>query len=1375
MKRVPLYCLFLILGLLVWINALAQTREYAFRSIDVQQGLSHNQVHCILKDSRGFIWIGTISGLNRFDGYNFKIFRHIPSDSTSLNDNRIQSIFEGPEGKLWIRTLTTYIVYDPANEKFLHHITLAGMPVAGMSIIFKDSKQNLWLVTANNELYRYFPGNGTAILVMAGSSDDKPEVAVNALGEDGHGNIWIMRSGGILERIDPETNKITFTSQHIKDHFPERLSMNFFIDRDNDFWIYSVTNELGVVRLNPLNGSIYHYHTGSSKYNLNNDLVTSIIQDHMGMIWVGTDHGGINIIDKSGSGNTVLINNPYDEHSISQNSITSLYEDDENIIWIGTFKKGFCYYHPNLFKFKLYQHQPGNPNSLPFNDINCIQEDVEGNLWLGSNGEGLIFFDRQKETFKSFRHDESDRHSLSNNVIVDMVFDKDNFLWLGTFYGGLNRFDGRNFKHYFHQPGNPKSLSNDRVWEIFEDSKGNLWIGTLGGGIDIFDKKTETFRHFYPYQTGTGQSPFILDIIEDKSNNIWIGTPDGAVCFSMSDSSFTHFISSVSDKNTLSNNVIISILPDSRGLIWFATQEGLNIYQPQKHTFTRYYMEDGLADNSILELIEDNDGNIWASTTSGITKIYIREVDNKDIKLCFTNYTKSDGLQGKEFNEGMALKTRSGELIFGGPDGFNIINPSSVTYNEHPPRVVITGLQIFNRNVDIGQKINGRVLLANSITQTTRIVLKYFEDVIAIEFSALNYIHPEKNQYEYMLEGFNKEWMKVTSGYRKAIYTNLDPGEYTFKVRASNNDNLWNEQATELTIVVRPPFWKTKVAIFIYFLLLLSAMILLRYLILVRERIKVNEENEKEKVRRKHELDLLKIRFFTNVSHEFRTPLSLIISPLENLIKLTGDEKLSSQFKIMYRNARRLLNLVNQLLDFRRMEVQKIQLKPAYGDIVFFVNEIYQTFMDLAEKKNMKFRFESNHSEFFTWFDHDKLEKIVFNLLSNAFKYTPEGKDITIELLVVAGEKKQQGRTSDQVTLLVSDTGIGIPTENHEKIFESFFQNENPGNYLSGSSGIGLSLTKEFVQLHNGTIKLESEPGKGSKFTVILPLEYKVIQEPQPQTSVPLQATEESHEHKNLGGKKQASVLLVEDNNDFRFYLKDNLKYQYNIIEAANGGEGVAMAVANLPDLIVSDVMMPVKNGFELCRELKSNPVTSHIPIILLTARMSDKKKLEGYEKGADDYITKPFSFEMLQSRMNNLIEQRERVKDSFREHFKIEPGEIGITSLDEKLIAKAIKLVEENMSNADFSVEKLSRELGMSRVHLYKKLTALTGKSPIEFIRIMRLKRAAQLLGKSQLTVSEIAYEVGFNDPRYFSRYFKAEFGVLPSQYGSSKKSGLE
>ncbi len=1370
----------------IGLSGIDKTIEYSFTRIDINQGLSHNQVHSIYKDSHGFVWIGTNSGLNRFDGYTFKIFKHIPSDSTSLSDNRIQRIFEDYTGKLWITPMDSFIIYDPSTEKFSHDNELfhkdTEVPLNNISRILQDSAGNIWFICDQYGLFIYNI-QADSIIHLRNNPADTTSIdnrSISSVVTDSDGNIWLLGFYGILEKLDGKTFKVVYRTRFLQELYPEWRELNLYIDSNNDLWIYSSSSDEGLFLFDTKTYTHRHFHQNSKKFRLNNDIVNSVVQDNAGIIWVGTDHGGINLIDKKDFSVRVIQHNPDDSRCLSQNSITTLYKDDEGIIWVGTFKKGLCYYHENLYKFKLYQHQPNNPNSLPFNDVNCFQEDEKGNLWIGTNGKGLVYFDRKNNTFISYRHNPDNPRSLSHNVIVSMLYDSEKILWLGTYYGGLNRFDGKVFTHYRNNAENPNSISNDRVWEILEDSQKNLWIGTLGGGLDLFDRETQTFRHYQSEDSNSIHSDYILHLTKDKQGNIWIGTANGVERYNPKNKTFYLYSHIPSNNNSLSHNVVSSLVVDSRGLIWMATQEGLTIFEPTISTFYRYYIEDGLPDNNILALLEDDQGSIWASTTSGITNIsYNKHIENGKYKLTFTNYSESDGLQGKEFNEGVAFKTSKGELIFGGPDGFNIIDPATLTFNTEPPDIVITNFQIFNKSVGIGQKINGRVLLEKSVFQTSELHLKHFEDVISIEFAALNYIHPEKNHYEYMLEGFNREWMQASSDDRKATYTNLDPGEYVFRVRASNNDNVWNTEGASLKIIVRPPFWKTKAAIFGYFVFLLAALITLRYLVLLKERIRVRNEHEKQEARRRHELDLLKIRFFTNVSHEFRTPLSLIISPLEKLLKKSQDDEEKSQFKLIYRNARRLLNLVNQLLDFRRMEVQKINLKPAYGDIVLFIDEIYQTFTDLAERKHIRFEYITSHKEFFTWFDHDKLEKIVFNLVSNAFKFTPEGKTVKIDLVIKPGDKKilkpeEQKPDPDYITLKVIDTGLGIPPENLNRIFDRFFQNEIPEHIVSQGSGIGLSLTKEFVQLHNGTITVDSEPDKGSCFTIILPLSPVPKQQSSELADLPEKIWIPENEEPTFKadeGKRKAAVLLVEDNDDFRFYLKDNLKSKYTIIEASNGKEGISAAISNLPDLIVSDVMMPVIDGFELCQQLKSNPNTSHIPIILLTARMSEQKKLEGFETGADDYITKPFSFEMLESRMSNLIEQRERIRNSFQKHFKIEPGEIGITSLDEKLIEKALKLVEDNMANPDFSVEKLSRELGMSRVHLYKKLTALTGKTPIEFIRIMRLKRAAQLLGKSQLTVSEIAYEVGFNDPRYFSRYFKTEFGVLPSQYGNTKK----
>ena len=778
----------------------------------------------------------------------------------------------------------------------------------------------------------------------------------------------------------------------------------------------------------------------------------------------------------------------------------------------------------------------------------------------------------------------------------------------------------------------------------------------------------------------------------------------------------------------------------------------------------------------MLTIVESDDRNLWVSTPHGISNVTVTyKPETRNFSLGFKNYNESDGLQGRQFNENVRLKTSAGEIIFGGINGFNVFHPDKINVNTIKPRIILSDFQIFNKSVAIGEPINKRVILTKSITETDEIILKYTDNVFSLEFVALNFFHPEKSKYKYKLEGFNKDWLMTNGSQRKVTYTNLDPGNYTFYVQASNSDGIWNEDGVQLRIEILPPFWKSGVAFVIYIALILGALLLSRQLILARERMKYKIEKERQYAQQVHELDMMKIKFITNVSHEFRTPLTLIITPLEKMLRAASDPDQRKQYLMIHRNARRLLNLVNQLLDFRRLEVQEVQLNQSEGDIVAFVKEAAHSFTDLSEKKQIEFSFHSDMSSLETMFDKDKLEKILFNLLSNAFKFTPlQGKvEVSMGLL----EKTEE--QTKWVSIRVKDSGIGIPSEKHEKIFERFFQNDLPASMVNQGSGIGLSITKEFVKLHGGIITVESEVNAGSCFSVLLPLVDIKADAPTPEfVSEPITPPQDSNgtvlENGIENGQadhKLPTLLLVEDNEDFRFYLKDNLKQAYRIFEARNGKEGLQLTLKHLPDLIVSDIMMPEMDGIELCKKVKSNTNISHTPVILLTARTSEEQKMEGFEIGADDYITKPFNFEILQSRIKNLIHQREIFHKDFRRQIEVKATDIKITSMDEKLIQNAIKYVEEKISDADFSVEDLSRELGMSRVHLYKKLLSLTGKAPLEFIRTIRLQRAAQLLEKSQLTISEVAYKVGFNSPKYFAKYFRDEFGMLPSEYIQSKK----
>ncbi|WP_157482565.1 hybrid sensor histidine kinase/response regulator transcription factor [Geofilum rubicundum] len=684
-------------------------------------------------------------------------------------------------------------------------------------------------------------------------------------------------------------------------------------------------------------------------------------------------------------------------------------------------------------------------------------------------------------------------------------------------------------------------------------------------------------------------------------------------------------------------------------------------------------------------------------------------------------------------------------------------------------------MKLHNRSVAIGERINNHVLLRKALHQSDKMALKHNQNVFSIEFSALNYFHPERTRFRYTLEGFNTGWIETDARNRSATYTNLNPGTYVFKVKAAASDGTWDNEETRLVVEVIPPFYATKWAYGIYFILLVLLVFLLTYIIRRRAEMKFLREQEHHEFERMRDLDAMKTRFFTNVSHEFRTPLTLILTPLDKLLKQVSDESIQTQLVMVQRNARRLLNLVNQLLDFRKMEVDKMKLTTSYGDFTRFVKTSFDSFTDLFENQQIEYAFRSDLGTYMTRFDKDKIEKIVFNLLSNAVKFTPNGGRISLEMSRSApGQAGHAGSFASEsyIELRVKDTGIGIAADRLEKVFERFFQSQDSHTVINQGSGIGLSLTSEFVKMHGGTIHAESEAGKGSLFVVRLPLkEEETPDAVEPESSVDAEPAVSVTSEGTGPGQEKPTVLLIEDNEDLRLYLKENLQTKYHILEAGNGAVGWEVALSAQPQLIVSDIMMPGLDGMAFCRKLKQDERTSHIPVILLTARSSEAQKIEGLESGAEDYITKPFNYEILELKIQGLIGLRQSFRKAFAQKFEIKPGEIGITSLDEKFLKKALKVAEKNIGNSEFSVEKMGRELGVSRGHLYNKLVALTGKTPVEFIRIMRLKRAAQYLGKSQMTVSEIAFQVGFNDPKYFSRYFREEFGVVPSEYAKNHK----
>ena len=1356
----------------------AQNDQFQFSHLDINNGLSHNQINCILKDSKGFMWFGTLSGLNKYDGYKFKAYKHAVSDTTTLNDDYIVSLAEGPEHNIWVETRNGFNIYNPSTEKFSHDIVGSlkniGLPDARITALKKDDFGNFWFLHATKGIYKYDASSRKVTHLVHNHADDDSIYSntVSDLSVDSKGNIWLIYSLGVLEKLNPVTYKVNYRSQ-VMEKLPAGLNTTYrvYIDKQDDLWCFVPTYSSGVYYVSIKNNIFKHIDKGDGPTHLNTNVVANVIQDDKNRIWIATDHGGINLLNKQDFNIRYLLNREDDIKTVGQNSVTLLYKDNTGIIWVGTYKRGVSYYHESIIKFPLYTHHSSDPLSLPFSDINNFTEDRAGNIWLGTNGGGLIYFNRKNGAFKQYLHSATNKNSLTNNVIVCMFVDHEQKLWIGTYFGGLDCFDGKTFTHYKHNDAVPGSISEDRICAIREDSEHNLWVGTLAGGLNLFNRKTQRFTN-YKFDGNNGKnnihSNYVSAILEDRRKNIWVITSYGIDVLMKKTSQFVHYMHDDKDPASLINNNTNNILEDSQGLIWVSTREGISIFNPATNKFTNIIKQDGLPDNTVIDMQEDEKHNMWVSTPNGLSNIIVSR-QGGDLKFRFINYNEAEGLQGREFTENSSYKTREGELIFGGGNGFNLFKPANIQFNRSVPNLVFADFQVFNQSIGAGDKINGDAILAKSITETKSVQLRHSENVFSIEFAALNYFNPDKIKLQYTMQGFDKNWITADNKIRKATYTNLDAGDYIFKVRTTNNE-FWNAKEITLHVTILPPFWKTTWAYLLYALLFIATLLYLRHRGIQKIKAQFSIEKEREEAQRMHELDLMKIKFFTNVSHEFRTPLSLIMAPVDKILKQIADPDSRRQLLMINRNARRLLNLVNQLMDFRKMEFQELRLHKKSGDIISFIKDLSLSFTDVADQKNITFVFDTDTEAFYTSFDHDKIERILFNLLSNAYKFTHERGQVSVLLSL----KYQSDMNDHQLEIRVMDTGIGIPADKQGRIFEPFFQHDIPGFMLNQGSGIGLSITKEFVKLHNGEILVESEHDQGSCFTVLLPLQQL---DESLFTDTPLllkhevegftdQESVKSNLHKENRDCKKLTVLLVEDNEDFRFYIKDNLKDHFNIIEAENGKKGWQKALAQHPNLIVSDISMPEMNGIDLCLKIRNDSRTSHIPVILLTALIGEEQQLKGLETGATDYMTKPFNFEILLSKIKNILNQQEDMRKTYRKQVDVKPTDEHIDSPEELFIKKVLLLIDNNISNPNFSIEELSSEMFVSRYTLYKKILQMTGKTPNELVRSMRLKRAAQLLETGHLTISQICHKVGFKSQKYFVRTFKAEFNSIPSRY---------
>ncbi|NCU05113.1 MAG: response regulator, partial [Chitinophagaceae bacterium] len=1196
----------------------------------------------------------------------------------------------------------------------------------------------------------------------------------NALLEDSKQRMWIGTPDGLF-LYNRESNSLTSFRHAVPD--PSSLSSNHVLaiteDRDGNIWV-GTNNGLNLLARNGKEFTRF-MHTEGNQQTLNSNYIYSIAVDDFNKLWIGTSKG-LNILDVKTKTIAGYHFDPRNTNGLSSNSIHYVYLAKEGICWLGTFLGGICKYDKNLNLFNLIQSNPFDKQGLDAPIVTSFAEAKDGLVFVGTDNGGLSLFDPGTKLFQQINI-KSKRPESKRLAIMTLTMTTTGQLFIGTFDDGYFIYDPSSGKYEQKLPGTKTAdIASNQIYSIKEDRKGYKWIGTNGNGIFVLDNNNETLfrltpRPSLPTDINLPVNAYIRDIVETKNADIWIATHGGGVAvYNPVSRKFKVY---TTQNSKLPNDKVLSLLEDRNGNIWAGTfGGGLGFFDQQTGQFISFSEKDGLTNNNIYKILEDKNGLLWISTNKGISSF--------DAKAkVINNYNYHNGIQHNTFILGSGLRLQNGDLFFGGHEGFNYFNPANLKKNKTIPPVIITDLKISNRSVVPSE--SGPI--KENITTASKITLDYKQS-FALSFVGLNYTAPEQNQYEYKLEGFDKDWINIGNA-STVSYTNISPGNYVFRVRASNNNGVWNTKGTSVKIYVRPPFWRTIYAYVFYTLLVAGALIYLRHRSIekIRSAFQLEQEGfraeqERKEAERIHELDQLKLKFLTNLSHEFRTPISLILGPVDSLIEQEKDNTLRVQLNMIKRNGKRLLNLVNQLLDFRKMEEQELKLQTKDGDLIAFLKEVFDSFLDLSERKKINFSFASNVEKFYTVFDPDKTERILFNLLSNAFKFTLEGGTISLEI-----EKKESCDHVDSsvIAIHVCDTGIGIPYDKQEVIFERFFQNTTAASILNQGSGIGLSITKEFVRMHGGTIAVKSEPQKGSSFIVEIP--YKELAIPgtteqqehiltvEPVAETP-DAEETAVEEKPvLNNSVIRSVLLVEDNDDFRFYLKENLRLQYKVIEATNGLEGWQKALAVHPDLIVSDISMPHMDGIELCKKIKADKRTGHIPVILLTALTEEKNQITGLKTGASDYITKPFNFEVLNAKIRNLLVLNDTLRNTYSKRVEVVPKKVEVESSADKLIQKIILYIEDNLTDTQLSVETLSKHVGMSRSTLYSKLLELTGQTPVEFIRSVKLDKAAQLLETSELTIAEIAYTVGFSTPNYFAKSFKAKFNLLPSEYLNIKR----
>lgn len=1307
-------------------------KDIQFMHIGSAQGLSNNTVMSIVEDKYDMLWFATFDGLNRYDGYTFKKYHHQPSNEGSILSDLLRVLFIDNDDQLWIGSkggLSLYIREKDSFENFI--LTDSYGKESQINTIIEYNEDQLMI---GSDIGLNLFDKAKKEFVEFPQINNK-EIVVRSLSKQNN-SILIGTDDGLYIY---DLSKKYFTTVHSQ--LSNVVIQSILSLSETKTWIG--TEGSGLYLLNLQTGEIEVFRNDpEDNTTIASDYIRSLAIDSQFQLWVGT-FNGLSLL-KNGAESFENYNNLFKKGSLSQNSIRTIFKDSQDGMWLGTFYGGLNYYHPLKNQFGYMEP---SPNGMSLNDkvLSCILEDEDSReIWLGTNDNGINVYNPHTQSFR-FINKDNNPALVSNNIKVFLNSKNNKHIYVGIHGGGLLRMNKKTGDAI------KINLPSENVYALSYGLDNDVWIGTLEG-LFCYNETTDEVKQVKQYNPNAAE---VYYLNKDSKNRLWIGGEKSLSVYSLLNDTFIDDISNQFDLLD-ANRTVNSIVEDEKNTIWIGTYAGLSYYDEDKGRFEIYSIEDGLSNNVVYGIIDDSNGNLWISTNNGLNVLNPKTNE-------INQYFGVDGLPFNQFNRYSFCKTKNGLFYFGGVNGLITFYPESLKKNPVTLQPRISKIQIANKEVT---SFDNTGVLQNDILETDEITLKRTQTNIGLEIVVSNYLSGKHNLFAYKLDGFDDEWI-YTSDNRFITYSNIPPGKYTFLLKAANNNGVWSDKITKLGITVLPYWWETWWAIGLFIAIaLVLAYIFYRFM---RQRQLLKQQVEIDLIEREKmkEVNQMKMRFFINVSHEFKTPLSLIISPIQEMIERNQDTWAASQLNIVYKNASKLLHLVNQLMDYRRTELGVLELNVSEIVPEKIILNTYILFERLAQKKNIEYNLENETGDNHFLIDSNYFEMILSNLLSNAFKFTPQNGMITVRVK----------EDSNNLILEVEDDGCGIQKDKQALIFDRYYQIENSDI----GTGIGLSLVKKLVEQHHGTITVKSEENVGSVFTVLFPKKHKGYDETIVKDTKLIPASKDSHvDHLgsiedfdndvNTIDDKDKLILLVEDDEDILNYLSNQLSERYQIVKAKNGVEALEKMSDLEVDLVVTDVMMDKMDGVKLCKKIKQNIQTCHIPVIMLSAKSNVEDQLKGFQVGADDYVSKPFTFSVLSAKIQNMLKSRKVIKEFYSKSLDFEPEKVTFNELDKEILANAKNVVLTNIDNAKFSAQTFSTEMGMSRSNLHLKLKALTGESTIDFIKKIRFSEASKLLLDGRYNIAEISTMVGFNSPSYFATSFKKHFGCLPTEYINNK-----